>query len=109
MLLKSDYSILNVGILKKLSKKVKLTINLTKINLFENFNKYLATKVIQKYYRRHFYKNAVAILDSVVNYMIEEDLSHHLGSFVKNTKKLDEIRNQSILEIVPQYAELFNE
>ena len=59
MLIKSDYSILNVGILKKLSKKVKLTINLTKINLFENFNKYLATKVIQKYYRRHFYKNAV--------------------------------------------------
>ena len=41
--------------------------------------------------------------------MTEEDLGQHLDSFVKNTKKLDEIRNQSILEIVPQYAELFNE
>ena len=59
MLLNSDYSNLNVGILKKLSKKVKLTINLTKKNLFDNFNKYLAVRLIQLYYRRHFYKNAV--------------------------------------------------
>jgi hypothetical protein len=72
-------------------------------NIFESKKEHF------KKYDVYFYKNAVAILDSVVNYMIEEDLSQHLGSFVKNTKKLDEIRNQSILEIVPQYAELFNE
>jgi hypothetical protein len=58
MFLKSDLSILNVGILKKLSKNVKLLTNLTKQNLFDNFNKYLAVKVIQKYYRLHLYKNA---------------------------------------------------
>jgi hypothetical protein len=59
MFLKSDLSILNVGILKKLSKNVKLLTNLTKQNLFDNFNKYLAVIIIQKYYRRHLYKNAV--------------------------------------------------
>jgi hypothetical protein len=59
MLIKSDYSILNVGILKKLSKKAKLLTNMNKITLFENFNKYLATRLIQKCYRRHLYKNAI--------------------------------------------------
>jgi hypothetical protein len=87
---------LNIRMLPKhLKDDIKNTFELKK----EHFKKY----------DDHIYKNAVTILDGVINYMTEEDLGQHLDSFVKNTKKLDEIRNQSILEIVPQYAELFNE
>ena len=46
---------------------------------------------------------------AVLNYMNSEDNSHMLGKFIKVTKRLDEIRNQSILSIVPQYKELFCE
>ncbi len=85
--------------IRMLPNDIKNDIKITFENKKEQFKKYDA----------HIYKNAVTILDGVINYMLEEDLGQHLGSFVKNTKKLDEIRNQSILEIVPQYAELFNE
>lgn len=59
-------------------------------------------------YGNDIYNNAVSVLDSVSNYMMNGDLSKHLDSFIKDTRRLDEIRGQSILEIVPQYQELFD-
>jgi hypothetical protein len=40
--------------------------------------------------------------------MMNGDLSHQLESFINETTKLDKIRNQSILNIVPEYKELFD-
>ena len=59
-------------------------------------------------YGDSIYNNAVSILDSVSKYMMNGDLSHQLESFISETSKLDKIRNQSILNIVPEYKELFN-
>jgi len=59
MFIKSDFKNLNVGILKKLSKNVKLKYNLKKSEMIENYNQYLACKIIQKNFRKHFYRNAV--------------------------------------------------
>ena len=41
--------------------------------------------------------------------MMSEDYSEEwLEHFVDQTKKLDEVRDQNILDIVPQYKDLFN-
>jgi DNA-directed RNA polymerase subunit F len=41
--------------------------------------------------------------------MLSEDYSEEwLGEFVKITKKLDEARDQNILDIVPEYKDLFD-
>jgi len=59
MLIKNDYNNLTLPILKKLSKKAKIKYNkLNKQDMFINLNIYLAVITIQKYYRKHFYKNA---------------------------------------------------
>ena len=54
-------------------------------------------------------KRACSILDSISNYMNAKDESDKLSNFVEYTKKLDTIRNQSILDIVPQYKDIFDE
>jgi MoaA/NifB/PqqE/SkfB family radical SAM enzyme len=59
-------------------------------------------------YGEHIHANAVSILDSVSNYMMSGDLSEYYDSFIRDTVKLDKIRDQSIVEVVPQYKELFN-
>ena len=51
---------LSVIILKKLCKSANIKISkLKKKELFDEYNRYLAVKLIQKIYRNHFYKNAV--------------------------------------------------
>ena len=41
--------------------------------------------------------------------MLSEDYSEQwLSEFVKTTRKLDQIRNQNVLDIVPQYKDLFD-
>lgn len=50
------------------------------------------------------------VLDSVEKFMYGKDLSEHFtgkGGFVEHTKKLDKIRGQNILDIVPQYKNYF--
>jgi len=69
MLLKEDLKVLNVSTLKRLCKK-KLIPNYSKMKkneLFEECNKILAVKIIQKNFRNYFYRNAVdsITLDSV--------------------------------------------
>lgn len=49
------------------------------------------------------------ILNGVVKFMMSEDYSEkYLSEFVQHTVKLDSIRGQNILDIVPQYKELFD-
>jgi len=65
--------------------------------------------------KKQFYK----VLDGVEKFMLSEnyhdvtcnyfnDDRTWLYEFVRSTIKLDEIRNQNILDIVPQYRDLFN-
>ena len=52
----------------------------------------------------------IKILTGIEKFMMSEDYSEEwLDKFIDETTKLDEVRNQNILDIVPQYAKLFNE
>ena len=60
-------------------------------------------------YSDHIKQNFEKLLEGVEKFMLSEDYSEEwLGHFVDQTKKLDEIRNQNVLDIVPQYKDLFN-
>lgn len=49
------------------------------------------------------------ILNGVVKFMMSEDYSEqYLNEFVQHTIKLDSIRGQNILDIVPEFKELFD-
>jgi hypothetical protein len=57
----------------------------------------------------HVKKDFAKVLNGVIKFMNSEDYAQEwLGTFVKTTVKLDEIRNQNILDIVPQYKDLFD-
>ena len=58
MFLKSDYKNLSVVILKKLCK-CKYSSKMKKNELYEEYNKVLAVKIIQQRFRKYFYSNAV--------------------------------------------------
>lgn len=50
----------------------------------------------------------VKISNGVIKFMMSEDYSKdHLSKFISVTNGLDKIRNQNILDIVPQYEKLF--
>jgi hypothetical protein len=53
------------------------------------------------------YENGKGILDSILNYANSHDYSDKVSEFVKFTKYLDNVRNQDVLKIVPQYNKLF--
>jgi sulfatase maturation enzyme AslB (radical SAM superfamily) len=57
----------------------------------------------------HVKKEYVKILRGVVKFMTSEDYSAEwLDTFITTTVKLDQIRKQNILDVVPQYERLFN-
>ena len=57
---------------------------------------------VKKYFVQH--------LNSVEKFMLSEDYSEEwLGEFVAITNKLDTIRKQNVLDIVPQFESLFND
>jgi len=72
---------------------------------------------IEEYYRSYdskfsntnfeIAKNAKEILDSIMKYAKSEDYSKNLEEFVKFTRYLDKSRDQSILDVCPQYQRLF--
>ncbi len=54
--------------------------------------------------------NFVKVLNGVEKFMMSEDYSTEwLPHFIDQTKRLDEVRSQNILDIVPQYKELFRD
>ncbi len=61
-------------------------------------------------YNDHIKQSFEKLLDGVQKFMLSEDYSEQwLPEFVKTTRRLDEIRNQNVLDIVPQYRDLFND
>jgi len=61
MFLKQDYKTLNIKILKGLCKRIAGIhgySQMTKTKLVEEYNKFLATRIIICNFRKHFYKNA---------------------------------------------------
>lgn len=54
-------------------------------------------------------ENAQKILASIIKFAESEDMSDNIPEFIKFTKYLDNKRNQSIVEIAPQYKRIFNE
>lgn len=61
----------------------------------------------KQHYNEDIAKNAEAILNSITKYMNAGKIDG-LNEFVKFTTYLDSARNQSILDIVPQYDEIFS-
>jgi sulfatase maturation enzyme AslB (radical SAM superfamily) len=59
-------------------------------------------------YDNRISKSANNILDSIVKYARAEDESNRLSQFVDFTRKLDHVRNQNIIDVVPQYKKLFD-
>lgn len=68
---------------------------------------YDAKKDLFKKYDTHIKNRANNILDSITKYMQAKDENKRLENFIDYTVKLDKIRSQSILNIVPQYKEIF--
>jgi organic radical activating enzyme len=53
-------------------------------------------------------KHFIYVLDSTIKFMQSEDYSEEwLEEFISMTNKLDEVRGQDIVDIVPEYEELF--
>ena len=47
-------------------------------------------------------------INNIINYMLSEDLSSRLNEFKTYTIALDKSRNESILELVPEMKDIFN-
>lgn len=71
------------------------------------FEEYISWSETQEF-SDHVKKNFKKVLRSVSAFMNSEDYSTEwLDTFVSTTNKLDELRGQNILDIVPEYRELF--
>lgn len=49
------------------------------------------------------------ILSSIVKYMYSEDWTDRLSEFINFTTYLDNARNQNIINLIPEYGDLFND
>lgn len=59
-----------------------------------------------KYFTGDMRQPAIDVLSSINNYMNKDSLyDKHWNTFVDNTKRLDQMRNQNILDIVPEFKE----
>lgn len=72
---------------------------------FAEYNEWIMTTDFNDKVKNNFVK----VLNGVEKFMMSEDYSEEwLDHFVDQTRKLDEVRNQNILDIVPQYKDLFD-
>lgn len=63
-----------------------------------------------KYFTGDMRQPAIDVLSSINNYMNKDSLhDKHWNTFVDSTKKLDQLRNQNILDIVPEFKEFIND
>lgn len=87
----------------------RMNIRILPTELKTELERYYATWVetFNKEFSPELAKNAKQILDSIVKFANISDMSNMLPEFVKYTKYLDSVRNQNILDIAPQYEELF--
>lgn len=72
---------------------------------FTEYNQWIMTTDFDDKVKNNFVK----VLKGVEKFMLSEDYSKEwLDHFVDQTVKLDNVRNQNILDIVPQYKDLFD-
>jgi hypothetical protein len=50
---------------------------------------------------------ALKIINSIVDFMMSEDTSDKWGWFKEYTRQLDKLRNQNIIDVVPEYEPYF--
>ena len=63
-----------------------------------------------RYFTGELRQPAVDVLTSINNYMNKDSLyEQHWPQFVKTTLQLDKLRQQNILDIVPEYRDYFND
>lgn len=74
----------------------------------EHFAEYVAW-IDSTDYSDHVKNHFKSVLAGVEKFMHKQDLSEFMPRFVKTTKRLDEIRGQNILDIVPQYEKYFKD
>lgn len=58
---------------------------------------------------RKYHTHLTPNLNHLVEYINQEDLSAHLPEFVRRMHKMDEIRNESILDYIPELTALIQE
>jgi hypothetical protein len=76
------------------------------VELYDEYKEWVMASDHPDKTKKHF----CTVLDSTVRFMMSEDYSEKwLPDFVKMTKALDGTRDQNILDIVPQYKDLFEE
>lgn len=79
-----------------------------KIKLKEHYDEYI-NWVNNSDLSDNIKKDFVKICNGVIKFAMSEDYSEkYLSEFVQHTVKLDNIRGQNILDIVPEYKELFD-
>jgi hypothetical protein len=49
----------------------------------------------------------VKLLNSVIDFMYQEDLTEQIPIFLKTTHRLDKMRSESFKEVFPEYEELY--
>ena len=113
MILQKNYKKINQGSTKVIThhvchkpwySSIRVLPSTTKEDIKNHYN--LKSSMFEKY-DNNVKKRANKILDSITNYMLAKDESNKLENFVDYTVKLDNIRSQNILDIVPQYKEIF--
>ena len=76
-----------------------------KQDIIEHYNK---SKLDFAQFDPTTHTRACKILDGISKYMLAKDESDKLSNFIDYTIKLDRIREQNILDIVPEYKGVFN-
>ena len=86
---------------------VKVLPQMLKDEVCDTYQEYIDW-VLASDHSDHVKQKFVAILDGIMDFMNSEDFAtDHLEEFKLHTTKLDLIRNQNILSVVPQYEGLF--
>jgi sulfatase maturation enzyme AslB (radical SAM superfamily) len=86
---------------------VKVLPQMLKDEVCDHYQDYIDW-VMSSNHSDHVKKKFAEILDGVMDFMNSENYAtNHLQEFIDHTKKLDLIRNQNILDVVPQYGGLF--
>jgi len=63
-----------------------------------------------QYFQGDLKEPALNVLNSITNYMNKDSLyDNHWKDFIKRTSELDRIRNQNIVDIVPQFKDYFSD
>jgi hypothetical protein len=73
--------------------------------IVEHYSKYI--QEFKEQYGPEISSSAEQMLNGITKFMLSEDYSEHLPEFIKFTKYLDTAREQSIVDLVPEYTRLF--